>query len=267
MKHTNKTLKSIIAMVLTLAIALTGVGFDTMTANASGMVTISKGCGPLQNVYDIENTTITMKVGDVKNFEILKDLGGFYNDRTAGFEFTSSDETVVSVINMYPKTGYAYAALKAEKSGTAVINATGRVSGETFTFTVEVAGATAAQQKCKHSWKTTKKATCLRSGTKTCKKCHLTKTIKQKAHKFVTKDEVQTTYDIIYVYECNACVCQDREDYERHIIGTGIFECDHPCGMQFDERDYGSKEAALAALQAHQAEYCTGKYGNHGGDT
>lgn len=68
----------------------------------------------------------------------------------------------------------------------------------TIKVTKAASKLTATQKKCKHSWKVTKKATCQRVGTKTCKKCKLQKTIKKTDHKWVATTRTSyATEDII----------------------------------------------------------------------
>jgi len=58
---------------------------------------------------------------------------------------------------------------------------------------------TAKQKKCKHSWKTLKKANCQRVGTKVCKKCKLQKTVKKTNHKWETiTSKVPVVTDVLF---------------------------------------------------------------------
>ena len=250
-----KNAKKIVTLVLTAAIALSGALTSPITADA--VVFNPDGTKPnLQNIYDIENTNISMKVGDTKGFELMQHYDGYSIDKTDTCDWTTSDASVVSLTKTYRPTSpnkVFFFTLKAEKTGTATITGTGLVTGKTISFTVTVKGATAKQKSCKHSWKTTKKATCLRSGVKTCKKCKLTKTIAKKQHKWDTYDTTITVYDEYEIFMCNGCACEDPEVHEYH-SSVNDFECENVCGMEFSSRDYGSVEAAKSALRKHARE-------------
>ena len=249
--------KKIVTLVLTAAIALSGALTSPITADAVVFNPDGPKSPNLQNIYDIENTTVTMKVGDTKGFELMEHYDGYSSDMTDAYDWTTSDETIVSMTKTYRPTSpnkVFFFTLRAEKTGTATITGTGLVTGKTISFTVTVKGATAKQKSCKHSWKTTKKATCLRSGVKTCKKCKLTKTIAKKQHKWDTYDTTVTKYDEYEIFMCNACVCEDPELHEYH-VRVNDFGCENWCGMEFSSRDYGSVEAALEALSNHAEEY------------
>ncbi len=250
-----KNAKKIVTLVLTAAIALSGALTSPITADA--VVFNPDGTKPnLQNIYDIENTNISMKVGDTKGFELMQHYDGYSIDKTDTCDWTTSDASVVSLTKTYRPTSpnkVFFFTLKAEKTGTATITGTGLVTGKTISFTVTVKGATAKQKSCKHSWKTTKKATCLRSGVKTCKKCKLTKTIAKKQHKWDTYDTTVTVYDEYEIFMCNGCACEDPEVHEYH-SSVNDFECENVCGMEFSSRDYGSVEAAKSALRKHARE-------------
>lgn len=262
MKHT-KTVKAVIAMMLTLAIALSGATFESMTANAQ-IIGYTKDRTGMEDANDMNGTTITMKVGDSKKVDMQEAYGSNNKkmDVTDNYNWTSSDESVVSLEKTFTKSvaGYdklTYVTITAQKAGTAVITATGCVTGKTaasFTVTVKQAETTAKQQKCKHSWKTTKKATCMRTGVKTCKKCKLQKTIAKKAHNFATKPEAQYEYTYDIIFWCQACVCEDKATREYHNTNSGSFECEHWCDTPFTTETYGSVEAAKQALFAHQAK-------------
>ena len=248
--------KKIVTLVLTAAIALSGALTSPITADAVVFNPDGPKSPNLQNIYDIENTTVTMKVGDTKGFELMEHYDGYSSDMTDAYDWTTSDETIVSMTKTYRPTSpnkVFFFTLRAEKTGTATITGTGLVTGKTISFTVTVKGATAKQKSCKHSWKTTKKATCLRSGVKTCKKCKLTKTIAKKQHKWDTYDTTVTKYDEYEIFMCNGCACEDPELHEYH-SSVNDFECENVCGMEFSSRDYGSVEAAKSALRKHARE-------------
>lgn len=254
----RKSSKRIVVAILTLALVLTGISLDSTTANAKVVIPTKDRTG-LENIDDLKNTTITMKVGDAKVLDFIEiSPNGYHLDLTDDYEWTTSDESVVSLMKEY----YTYIEneklygiqIRAEKPGTAVISGHNEWADDTvsFTVTVQKPKMTAKQKKCKHVWKTTKKATCMRSGIKTCKKCKLQKTIAQKKHKFVTMPESIYEYPVYAIFQCNDCNCTSPEEHAANLNGLGI--CDNLCGMEFREVDYGSAQAALDALYAHFEE-------------
>lgn len=72
MKTTRK-LKTLIATMLTLAVALTNATLDNITANASTIY--QKDRTEMENVGDLADTTVTMKVGDTKKIDFVEDDG------------------------------------------------------------------------------------------------------------------------------------------------------------------------------------------------
>ncbi len=248
--------KKLITLVLTAAIALSGALTSPITADAVVFNPDGPKSPNLQNIYDIENTTVTMKVGDTKGFELMKHYDGYSIDDTADYDWTTSDASVVSLTKTYRPTNpneVFFFTLRAEKTGTATITGTGLVTGKTISFTVTVKGASAKQKSCKHSWKTTKKATCLRSGVKTCKKCKLTKTIAKKQHKWNTYDTTVTKYDEYEIFFCNGCTHEDPAVKYEHDFAKEFDVCDKPCFMEFSSRDYGGPQEACDALKDHAA--------------
>lgn len=250
---TTKIHKTIISMVLVACIMLAG---NTITANAGNgteAVKITKIDG-IQNIYDIKDTTISMKVGDEQRFDLQKDYGSYKVDSTDSFELSTSDESVIQIEKRYWGEDIDKVAcylLRAKKPGTAVITCVNEWSGETVSFTINVKGATAKQKACKHVWKTTKKATCNRPGVKVCKKCKLTKAISQKKHQWETYETTKTVYDKYIVFICDGCTNPDPAVRLEHFNTIG--GCDEWCNMEFSEREYGSREAALDALRTHAA--------------
>lgn len=244
---TTKNLKTIITCILVSCIMLTGIGLDnTVTVNAATNTGI-------ENLMDLAGSTITMKIGDSKTLNLIEDYDGDQFDKTDCFEWTSSDESIVSLHKGFTKSvagldKLACVMITAEKEGTATITATAHVTGETISCTVKVEKKkmTAKQKKCKHSWKTTKKATCMRSGMKTCQKCKLQKVILQKKHNFVTLPEAVKTYPEYIIYQCNGC---DHPEHQK----SG-FQCKDNCCMEFRQTEYGSAEAAYEAYINHQTE-------------
>lgn len=263
MKTTRK-LKTVIAAMLTLAIALTNATLDNITAEAK-IVTYQKDRTGMEDARELNGTTVTMKVGDTKKID-MTDTYGSNNQRTydvtRNFAWASSNETVVSMQRMWDESvgetlKVSHVIIKAEKPGTATITATS-ITNRTVSFTVNVKApkVTAKQKKCKHSWKTTKKATCLESGMKTCKKCKLQKVTAKKQHTFKTTQEERYDYTYYVIYQCGACLCEDPS-----VHYNDEFLCENWCEEEFSTLDYGTPEAALAACNKHKEEcnHGTGK--------
>lgn len=194
MKKT-RTLTSIIASILTLAILLTGSSLDgAMTANATTTVDQFK-----------DGSTVTMKPGDVKKLLVTNPANKY--------KWSSSDESVATVSVEFVDDTVDYtecAEITAVSSGTTTITAEYKGTTIRYTMTVNVTlpKMTAAQKKCKkHVWKVTKKATCTRNGIKTCKKCKLQKETKKTAHKYmdcILNTEVCDSY--YYIESCTTCL-------------------------------------------------------------
>jgi len=262
MKHRKlNTVRNIIAMVLCLTIAITGISLSDTTAQAA-LVTEVKGYNlNLENIADMRDKTISMKIGDTKRFELIEiSENGFELDHTGVYDWKTSDENIVSLSKAFGYNGkVTYFTIKAEKAGTAIISGKNAPTGDVISMTVvvEKQKVTAKQKSCKHKWKITKKATCLNTGMKTCKKCKLQKTIAKKEHKWKTYKTKKTTYDTYTIFMCNGCVCTDPETHYYHEM-VDDFGCENWCGMEFSEKDYGSRNAALHALYEHYEEY------NHG---
>lgn len=253
MKNTKNTLKSIVTMVLAVAILVTNVTFNGTTTACAGSI---------ENFADLENTTVTMKIGDTKKINYVTHPYGCTVYSTKDYDWISSDKSVVSLVCEYGQSldeiridVYSFT-IKAEKAGTAVITGTGKYDDDTKSFTVIVEGQkmTAKQKKCRHTWKTTKKATCIRSGMKTCKKCKLQKVVAKKAHEFETKTERQVTYPEYIAYLCMACENKDPEIRKEHNSKTLSCDCPEQCHEKFSSKDYGSPEAAEDAHWEHRAK-------------
>ena len=257
MKHT-KTLKAVIAMMLTLAIALSGATFDSMTAEAK-VVGYQKDRTDMEDADDLNGTTITMKIGDTKKIDLREAYGSNNKkmDMTKYYAWSSSDESIVSMQREWRVSEVvelSYVIIKAEKPGTAVITAQNdhRNITVSFTVTVEQPKVTTKQKKCRHSWKTTKKATCLESGMKTCKKCKLQKVIAKKEHTIETTEKDKNDYTYYVVYQCGACINEDPEIREQHTLDNWL--CEDWCEAEFSQLDYGSAKAALEACDKHKEE-------------
>ena len=231
----RKTLRQIITCMLVACIMLTG---NTITAEAK-VITYQKDRTGMENIVDLNGTTVTMKVGDTKKVDLIEESDDYSIDSTKRYAWASSDETIVSMqrawdISTAETYEVSHVIIKAEKPGTATITATPvTTKGETVSFTVKVKApkVTAKQKKCKHKWKTTKKATCLESGMKTCKKCKIQKVITKREHMFVTESKEKNDYKYYIVYLCDIC------------------------GEEFSPLKYGSDEAAREAYGGHLAKY------------
>lgn len=198
--------KKLITCMLIAAIAITGISLESVTtANAAAKYEqLEKGC------------TITMKVGETKRF-LMTDEDG--KDLVVNTAWKTSDKNIVSIETDFAdencKTEYIQFTANAE--GTAIIG--GRSAADyavdwyngfqrehcpdDFSITVKVTKPdvkmTAKQKKCKHTWKTLRKATCQRVGTKVCKKCKLQKTVKKTNHKWETiTSKVPVVTDVLF---------------------------------------------------------------------
>ena len=204
MKSKN-TFKKFITCMLIAAIAITGISLESVTtANAAAKYEqLEKGC------------TITMKVGETKRF-LMTDEDG--KDLVVNTAWKTSDKNIVSIETDFADENCIteYIQFTANAEGTAIIG--GRSAADyaidwyngfqrescpdDFSITVKVVKPdvkmTAKQKKCKHTWKTLRKATCQRVGTKVCKKCKLQKTVKKTNHKWETiETSVYVTTDIV----------------------------------------------------------------------
>ena len=208
----KNALKHIISMVLIAAIAITGINFggEAVTANtATKYETLNVNSSG-------DSITINMKVGETKRLLITdenkKDLvtgrgwitpnsrdvvtitSDFSDDDwiTEYMEITANDVGEVTIIgreSFYVSSDYHDLIIKESRPTDIRI---------TIKVTKAASKLTATQKKCRHSWKVTKKATCQRVGTKTCKKCKLQKTIKKTDHKWVATTRTSyATEDIV----------------------------------------------------------------------
>lgn len=268
MKKKNK-LNKIIATVLTLALTITGIGLgDITTAHAADATDVLVRT---KDNTDIENTTVTMKPGDIMSIRYLYTTGSFSANITDNYTWTSSDKDVATLNITYWKNSAGdpridWVSVRAEKAGTATITGTNKNNGETHSFTVSVKAPkmTAKQKNCKHVWKTTRKATCVRNGMKACKKCKLEKVIKQKAHKFATNTEIYEVYETYEIYVCNACTCGEHVPTGfGQLVENPTVYCDALCGETFDAMDYDTNnngfdvndvKAAYEAFEKHKAD-------------
>ena len=248
----KKPLKQIITAILAAAILITGIQLnDTTTAIAAETVTAIT-----------QDMKISMKPTDTKRLILLDESG---NNRSGTdyesydyidlFDWTSSDENVVMIdMDDVSDTDSRWCLiLKPTGEGTATITGTLTRSkkppiGSEIRITVTVkkpaAKMTAKQKKCKHTYKTTKKATCERAGIKTCTKCKWQKTIAKVDHKYVTKT-IKTT-DIegyYYVIQCSHAN-----------LKTDEVDCNWTAKMKFDrfgnlmpDSEYKSMDEMMAA--------------------
>lgn len=178
----KRTLKHTITALICVCLLVTGIGMDAVTADAS-----DTAIGTFEN-----GGSVTMNPGDMKRLLVTDESG---NDITENYRWSSSDTNVIIVSAEFVDDSVDFTEcleITAKSSGTAII--TGKSKGRmnyrndiTMTVTVKFAEATTKQKKCRHSWKTTKKASCQRVGIKTCKKCRLQKETKTTDHAYVTK--------------------------------------------------------------------------------
>lgn len=207
MKHAKHT--KLIALVLTLAIMITGIGIgDTVTANTA-----------VKSDQFVNGGSITMKPGDVKKL-LVTDSNG--TDVVSKYNWTVSNKNIVSLYSDFAddtKDLMECLEIAANKTGTVTINGTAIYTSTSpyrisMTITVKSAKMTAKQKKCKHVFKTTKKATCQREGVKTCKKCKYQKTITKTSHKYKKTYVESTTYEYLRTRRtCGLCYDDGIETY------------------------------------------------------
>lgn len=253
---TTRNLKTIITCILIAAILITGIGLDnTVVANAT---TING-----QEITKFKpDGTMTLKLGDTKRLALIGTTSdGKEMNVTSQFTWTSSNENVVSIIKADPLSDSPdYFIIYVSGKGTAVITGTpANPANRTMQMTITVEGSkmTKAQKNCKkHVWKVTKKATCKRTGIKTCTKCKLQKSIAKTSHKYETVTRTEHVDDEVYVIlTCTNCSCGDEDNCPTN-PNPGYSTCAHFCGYQIDSRDYPSVDAAIDAMRAHQMTDC-----------
>jgi len=251
MKHKN-TLKQIITTILVAALLITGISLDgTATVNAA-----------TDEIKFNPGGNIELKVGDTKRIVLIMktDTGTEYN-LTDQYKWTSSNPDVASVrfVNM-DGTKFDHVETIINGSGTAVITCTSKNNPDStanMTITVKAAKKTAKQKKCKHSWKITKKATCERTGVKTCKKCKWQKTIKKTSHKYSAVTYTETRYKKGYVQIYCTCTTPNAHDVEQCTIENGV-ECPHQCN--FVTTPCETMEEAVAQYRIHNGETISADY-------
>ena len=243
----RKTLKQIITAILAAAILITGISpGSTMTAHAATTVENFK-----------QNGEATMKPGDVKKLLVMDKSG---KDLVETYKWSSSDSSILKVESDFVDDSVDFTCcvyVTALKNGTATITGKSIYGYQPLTMTVNVqlAKATAKQKKCKHTWKTTKKATCERTGIKTCKKCKLQESIAKKAHTWTEKTVY--TQECWHIIHCNVCSCyEDPELYEKCQNGHCSTQCTLKVKVE-DYRDYknmpGYEDAGSAIGAAQRA--------------
>lgn len=271
MKQLKTMKKRILAASLAFAVMLTGIiTGDITTAYAAG----DYYAEDKRNMYDLENTVVTVKPGDSINVSYQYGMNNF----TRSYNLTSSDESVATLevkygIGIESPVGYDIDPLDIErvrgyleinsydiialKPGTTVITATNKSSGNTHSFTLKVKSPkkTAKQKKCKsHKWVTTKKATCCRPGVRTCKKCKLQKVTPLANHKYQTESVTRTLYPAYIAPGCEGCnTVFDPRNYNEFEYGTSDSNKNAFTKESYDK----AFEAARAALWEHELE-CEG---------
>lgn len=209
----KNALKHIISMVLIAAIAITGINFsgEAVTANAATkyetLTVNSNG----------DSITINMKVGETKRL-LITDENGKDIVTSRGW-VTPYSKDVVTITSDFSDDNWTTEYMEITANAPGEVTIKGRTEGYIISdqttivpkeswpndirITIKVTKAasklTAKQKKCRHSWKTTRKATCQRVGTKTCKKCKLQNTIEKTDHKWIaTTRKYYATEDIIF---------------------------------------------------------------------
>lgn len=217
----KKSFKHIISMVLISAILITStITGSTATANAATTASYVQKWG-----------TVTMKPGDTKKV-IVTDYDG--NDITTKYKWTSSDKSIVKVNMDFVSQSDFTECLELIAADSGTVTLTGKavsiledITTIQLTVTVKMAGPTAKQQKCKHKFVVSKKATCERAGVKTCKKCKLQKSIKRVDHKYVNTTIKTTEYDgYEYIVQCSGCDCEKQTECSGFTTGIA---CDTAC--------------------------------------
>lgn len=249
-RNKKRVFKRIIAAIICTAILMTGISFDgTVDANAAAKT-------------EKMTRNVTMKPGDVKKLTLTDNEG---NDIIENYKWTSSDANIAEVYTDFVDEygGYEMClVVTAWKPGTVTVTGDCTSIGldANITITVEQPKATANQKACKHSWKTTKKATCQRTGLKTCKKCKLQKKIKKTSHVYTTVTAWVPENDGWYhVYQCTGCECTEHE------VRDGVERCKNPCmftaTVKYDkygnitpDSEYASEDKAYNAWFWEHAE-------------
>lgn len=262
MKH---ALKSIVTMLLMLAIELTGIGMDAVTVNAA----------LINERFTPNGSTTLLEPEDTKNINLIViDDFGYEVNLTNSYEWTSSDESIVSVkVTHYFDSKEDYVTLTANKTGTATITATFKPTSsaimsnayQTASMTVTVDGPkaplmTAKQKKCRHAYKVTRKATCERTGMNTCKKCKWQVETKKAAHKWVKESwyEEMNTKEYAFIY----CTGHDCGDYRLNYLECceKYGDCPHACN--WTSGDCETLEEAYEKWEMHRYEIGKEKIAN-----
>ncbi len=258
-------LKTFITTILTAAIVITGISTTTTTVTAA----TTKG-GEFKN-----GGTVTIKPGDTMKLTVTDTNNLFWYsyandyDIVCQYKWSSSDTSVIKVgTDFYDETVDYTECVSIIGVGPGTATITGKVSDGpqpdiTMTVNVSLPKATAKQKKCKHAWKTTKKATCERVGIKTCKKCKYQKTLAKKAHKYIDKKVTTVEYDYsIVTIKCTGHDC--TEPHEVVTNGYAVHEvCNNKChftvtvtmdkdGKVTPNSEYPSIDAAFDGLADHQ---------------
>ena len=214
-RNKRNTLRRIITTILCTAILITGISFDgTIDADAAAKT-------------EKMTRNVTMKPGDVKKLTLTDKEG---NDIIENYKWTSSDKDIAEVDVDFADEygGYEMClVVTAWKPGTVTVTGDCKSIGPdaSITVIVEKPKATANQKTCKHKWKTTRKATCQRTGLKTCKKCKLQKDIKKTSHVYTTVTAWVPENDGWYhVYQCSGCGHNPECE--------NLFECNKLCSFK-----------------------------------
>lgn len=269
MKNIKATLKSITTAILTTAILVTGINFGTpAVANAQIMSLV-----PSVPTYDgNKKKTITLKPGETKQFTVKQKTTCMAEQpriqhHCEGLDcqkkWTVSDENVVKAeLGSDPKDARIDTLdIIGVGTGTATITLICKhdhTMGCAIIIPVKVSlpKATAKQKKCKHKYKTTKKATCERNGIKTCKKCKYQKEIKKIAHKYITESVPVTTHTgFWFIRECGCDKFQVKVKFIGQISGDSVYTTlNDKTAYVAPDSPYPSLEAAFTAMEQHSVD-------------
>lgn len=249
----KKLTKPITTAILTAALLITSIGtgsFATIPVTANAATTTGTF---------IDGSTVTMKIGDVKKLLVTNEDGKDYTDK---YKWSSSDTNIVKIEKDFvDETTYDLCLiLAANDIGTVTITGKFIYSDGAYkhtdlyenrpdvSITVNVekpkVKMTPKQKKCKHKYKVTKKATCERTGIKTCKKCKWQKILKTTDHKWVDTEVLHFDYAKEYLMlVCIGCCCDTKCEFDN--------ACPNPCTKVFKEEDYGSPDAMMEAYYEH----------------
>lgn len=212
----EKKIRALLTLVVYAVILYTGLtASTTVSVSAAAPIRSTINMARTKNVTVVKGNRYRMKA--VIKEKIITTQG----------KWISSNKKVATVT----KNGV----IKAIKAGKTTIKAT--YKGRSLKTVVKV------RSVCKHTWKTTKKATCGAKGTKICSVCGTTASIAKTAHKYVTDTwtGVEGRGKVTYAFTmyCNGCnidmtgltneqmgehTFKNRKDIESVLAGTVIMK-------------------------------------------